>query len=220
MIRVVVVDDQGMMRAGLRLLLENEEDISVVAEAADGVAGLDAIGLHAPDVALVDIRMPELDGIALTRALVAAGARTRVLVLTTFDLDEYVFDALRAGASGFVLKDAPAEELLRGVRTLAADGALLDPAVTRRVVERFATLPPRPERPGHGALARLSPREAEVLQLVARGLSNGEIAERLVLSEATVKSHVSSILSKLDARDRVQLVITAYETGLVRPEGA
>jgi DNA-binding NarL/FixJ family response regulator len=221
MIRVVVADDQGMMRSGLRLLLDDEDDITVVAEAADGLAALEAIRTHRPDVALVDIRMPELDGIAVTRTLVDEGAPTRILVLTTFDLDEYVFDALRAGASAFVLKDAPAEELLRAVRSLGSGDAVLDPAVTRRVIERFARLPTsEPSRPPAAALGDLSPRELEVLTLVAAGLSNAEVAVRLVVSEATVKSHVSSILAKLRARDRVQLVIAAYETGLVRPGAA
>jgi DNA-binding NarL/FixJ family response regulator len=221
MIRVVVADDQGMLRSALRLLLDDEDDITVGAEAADGLAALEAIRTHRPDVALVDIRMPELDGIAVTRTLVGEGAPTRILVLTTFDLDEYVFDALRAGASAFVLKDAPAEELLRAVRSVGRGDAVLDPAVTRRVIERVARLPASdPIRPPAAALGDLSPRELEVLTLVAAGLSNAEVAVRLVVSEATVKSHVSSILAKLRARDRVQLVIAAYETGLVRPGAA
>ncbi len=215
MIRLVVADDQGMMRAGLRLLIEGEDDLTVVAEAVDGAEALDAIRRHDPDVALVDIRMPELDGIAVTRQLVAESTRTRILVMTTFDLDEYVFDALRAGASGFVLKDASADELLGAIRVLAGGDALLSPAVTRRVIERFATLPePAPPPP---SVEDLSTREIEVLELVAAGLTNAEIADRLVISTATVKTHVSSVLSKLGLRDRVHAVVAAYESGLVRP---
>jgi DNA-binding NarL/FixJ family response regulator len=212
MIRVAIADDQGMMRAGLRLLIDDEEDMAVVAEAVDGLSALATIREHAPDVALIDIRMPELDGIAVTRELVRQGSPTRVLVLTTFDLDEYVFDALRAGASGFLLKDAPADELLSAVRVLARGDALLSPSVTRRVIDKFGSLPAEEPPP---AIDELSARETEVLQLVAQGLSNAEIADRLVLSHATVKSHVSNVLAKLGLRDRVHAVIAAYEAGLV-----
>ncbi len=214
MIRVLIADDQGMVRAGLRSLLEGEEDISVVAEVGDGEAAVAATLRMSPDVVLMDIRMPELDGIAATRRLVAEGAAARVLVLTTFDLDEYVFDALRAGASGFLLKDAPADDLVAAVRVLARGDGLLAPAVTRRVIQLFAQTPPPPAP--HEA-SPLSPRESEVLQLLARGRSNAEIATELVVSEATTKTHVSSVLAKLGLRDRVQAVIHAYESGLVRP---
>lgn len=214
MIRVLIADDQGMVRAGLRSLLEGEDDISVVAEAPDGEAAITATRRTSPDIVLMDIRMPELDGIAATRRLVSEGAAARVLVLTTFDLDEYVFDALRAGASGFLLKDAPAEDLVAAVRVLARGDALLAPAVTRRVIESFAQAPV-PRTPSD--LNVLSPREIEVFQLLARGRSNAEIAAGLGVSEATTKTHVSSVLAKLGLRDRVQAVIHAYESGLVRP---
>ncbi len=214
MIRVLIADDQGMVRSGLRSLLEDEPDIVVVAEAVDGLDAVAAAGRHAPDVVLMDIRMPELDGIEATRRLLVDCPGTRVLVLTTFDLDEYVFDALRAGAGGFLLKDAPAEDLVAAIRVLARGEALLAPAVTRRVVELFASTPQIETPP---ALALLSPREAEVLIELARGRSNAEIAHSLFVSEATTKTHVSSILAKLGLRDRVQAVIFAYEAGLVRP---
>jgi DNA-binding NarL/FixJ family response regulator len=214
MIRVLIADDQGMVRAGLRSLLEGEDDISVVAEAADGEEAVAATRRTSPEIVLMDIRMPELDGIAATRRLVAEGSAAKVLMLTTFDLDEYVFDALRAGASGFLLKDATAEDLVGAVRVLARGEALLAPAVTRRVIESFARAPvPRVSTD----LGSLSPREVEVLQHLARGRSNAEIAAELVVSEATTKTHVSSVLAKLGLRDRVQAVIHAYESGLVRP---
>jgi DNA-binding NarL/FixJ family response regulator len=213
-IRVVIADDQGMVRAGLRSLLENQPDISVVAEASDGEEAVAAVRRANPDVVLMDIRMPEVDGLEATRRLVGHQVPARVLVLTTFDLDEYVFDALRAGASGFLLKDAPAEDLVTAVRVLARGDALLAPAVTRRVIESFATLPNPPEAVDLGTL---SPREVEVLRLLARGRSNAEIATELVVSEATAKTHVSSILAKLGLRDRVQAVIYAYESAVVRP---
>ncbi|MGH3464098.1 MAG: response regulator [Kribbellaceae bacterium] len=214
MIRVLIADDQGMVRAGLRSLLENEVGISVVAEAANGEDAVAAVRRTRPDVVLMDIRMPELNGIEATRRLVAEQTPARVLMLTTFDLDEYLFDALRAGASGFLLKDAPAEDLVAAVRVLADGDALLAPAVTRRVIESFARFPivDPPQ-----ILATLSPREREVLTLLARGHSNAEIAGNLHVSEATAKTHVSSILSKLRLRDRVQAVIFAYESALVRP---
>jgi DNA-binding NarL/FixJ family response regulator len=213
-IRVVVADDQGMVRAGLRSLLEEEPGIEVVGEAADGEAALSQIRRLKPDVALMDIRMPALDGIAATARLVEEGTPTRILVLTTFDLDEHVFDALRAGASGFLLKDATAEELVAAVRVLASGEALLAPAVTRRVVEAFRGTPePDPEL--QRALEELTAREIEVLRLVAAGRSNAELARELVVSEATAKTHVSNLLGKLRLRDRVQAVIFAYESGLV-----
>ena len=212
--RVVIADDQPMVRAGLRSLLEGEQDVVVVAEAVDGEQALRAVRSHRPDVVLMDIRMPNLDGLEATRRLVAEGAAAKVLVLTTFDLDEYVFDALRAGASGFLLKDATAEELIAAVRTLAAGDAILAPAVTRRVIEAFGSVPRR-EPALARRLAALSPREAEVLRLLARGLSNSEIARELFVSDATAKTHVSNVLAKLELRDRVQAVIFAYESGLL-----
>ena len=217
MIDVVIADDQGMIRSGLRSLLQGEQDIRVVAEAADGRQALAAVRRHDPDVTLMDIRMPELDGLAATRELVGSGARTRILALTTFDLDEYVFEALRAGAGGFLLKEAPGEDLVDAVRLLARGEALIAPAVTRRVIEQFARMPPpRDDR----ALSDLSPRELEVLRLLAQGRSNAQIAQELVVSAATAKTHVSNVLAKLRLPDRVQAVIFAYETGLVRPGAA
>ena len=215
-VRVVIADDQGMVRAGLRSLLTEESDIEVVGEAEDGEEAVSVILRQRPEVALMDIRMPRLDGLAATRRLVAGGAATRVLVLTTFDLDEYVFEALRSGASGFMLKDASAEELADAVRVLARGDALLAPAVTRRVIEAFTRIP-QPGAEAAEALAKLSGRETEVLRLLARGCSNAEISEALVVSTATVKSHVGSILTKFGLRDRVQAAILAYESGLVRP---
>jgi DNA-binding NarL/FixJ family response regulator len=212
---VVVADDQPMVRAGLRSLLEGEDGVVVVAEAVDGEQALRAVRRHRPDVVLMDIRMPNLDGLEATRRLVAESSPTRVLVLTTFDLDEYVFDALRAGASGFLLKDATAEELIAAVHTLAAGDAVLAPAVTRRVIEAFGSVP-RADPDGADRLNRLSAREVEVLRLLARGLSNAEIARELFVSDATAKTHVSNVLTKLQLRDRVQAVIFAYETGLLR----
>jgi DNA-binding NarL/FixJ family response regulator len=213
-IRVVIADDQGMVRAGFRSLLEGEPDIDVVGDAVDGEQAIAAVRRLRPDVVLMDIRMPNLDGLEATRRLVAEGAAARVLILTTFDLDEYVFDALRAGASGFLLKDATAEELVSAVRLLAAGDALLAPAVTRRVIEAFGKLP-APDETVAERLADLSPREVEVLRLLARGRSNAEIARELVVSEATAKTHVSNVLAKLRLRDRIQAVIFAYESGLV-----
>jgi len=215
-IRIVIADDQGMVRAGFRSLLEGEPDIEVVGEAADGEQAIAGVRRLQPDVVLMDIRMPALDGLEATRRLVAEGEAARILVLTTFDLDEYVFDALRAGASGFLLKDATAEELLSAVRLLAQGDALLAPAVTRRVIEAFGRLPASNETVAE-RLAELSAREIEVLRLLARGCSNAEIARELVVSEATVKTHVSSVLAKLRLRDRIQAVIFAYESGLVVP---
>lgn len=212
MIRVAVVDDQGMVRRGLVSLLGMEPDIEVVGEAGDGEAAIQLIEREKPDVALLDIRMPVMDGIEAMRRLTAAGVTTRLLALTTFDLDEYVFEALRAGASGFLLKDASVEELAAAIRTVAGGEAVLAPTVTRRVIDAFARNAPRKQDPGR--LAELTPRELDVLRLVAKGLSNAEIADELVLTPATVKTHVSSLLSKLDLRDRVHAVIVAYETGL------
>jgi DNA-binding NarL/FixJ family response regulator len=216
---VVIADDQPMVRAGLRSLLEGEDDVVVVGEAVDGEQALHAVRRHRPDVVLMDIRMPNLDGLEATRRLVTEGSAAKVLVLTTFDLDEYVFDALRAGASGFLLKDATAEELIAAVRTLAAGDAILAPAVTRRVIEAFAAVP-RPRAGIADRLAALSPREVEVLRLLAQGLSNAELAARLQLSDATVKTHIARILSKLQLRDRAQAIVAAYETGLVTPGSA
>ena len=212
-IRVVIADDQGMVRAGFRSLLASEADIDVVGEASDGqTAVTQCLGLK-PDVVLMDIRMPVRDGIDATQEVVQRTA-TRVLILTTFDLDDYVFGALRAGASGFLLKDAPAEELTNAIRAVAAGDALLAPSVTRRVVETFISQPiPRPELTQ--ALAALTDRENEVLRLLALGLSNAAIADHLTVTEATAKTHVSNVLTKLGLRDRVQAVIFAYESGLV-----
>jgi DNA-binding NarL/FixJ family response regulator len=215
-IRVVIADDQDLVREGLRMMLEAEHDIEVAAEAGDGNEALAATRKHDPDVLLMDIRMPELDGLEATARMVSSGSRTRILVLTTFDLDEYVYRAMKAGASGFLLKDATREQLAGAVRTVAAGDAILAPAITHRLVEDFCRRPP-PGVAGADAAMELSPRELEVFRLVAEGLSNAEIAERLVLSEATIKSHVARILGKLDLRDRVQAVVLAYESGMVRP---
>lgn len=216
MIRLVLADDQAMFRSALRSLLESGEDIEVVAEADDGAQAVEAVRRHEPQVVLMDIRMPHIDGIAATRLIRESGSPARVLVLTTFDLDEYVFAAIRAGASGFLVKDASAEDLLRAIRTVAEGEALLAPSAVRRLIEAFAaTAEPLPEV--QARLTGLSPREVEVLRLIARGQSNGEIAAALILSPATVKSHVHTMLRKLDVRDRVQAVVLAYESGLVKP---
>ena len=214
-VRVLLADDQALVRTGFRKIFESEPDLEVVAEAADGSEAVDGALLHRPDVVLMDIRMPKLDGIEAARKL---AGRTRILILTTFNLDDYVYEALRAGASGFLLKDAPADELLRAIRVVAAGEALLSPSITRRLIEEFARRPGRADRPV--ALEELTPRELEVLRLVARGLSNAEIAAQLVVGDATVKTHVARVLQKLDLRDRVQAVVLAYETGLVRPGDA
>ena len=218
MIRVVVADDQALVRAGFRVLVDSAPDLEVVGEAADGVEAVELARQRLPDVVLMDIRMPRMDGLEATRRIVALdrAAGVRVLVLTTFDLDEYVYQALRAGASGFLLKDTPPADLLAAIRVVAAGDALLAPSVTRRLIAEFA------RRPGPGAatpaaLAALTEREREVLGLVARGLSNAEIAGLLQVSAATAKTHVSRVLAKLQARDRAQLVMLAYETGLVTP---
>ena len=217
-IRVVIVDDQGMVRAGFTSLLATEPDIEVVGDAGDGEAAVELVTRLQPDVTLMDIRMPVLDGIAATRRLVEAQVPTKVLVLTTFDLDEYVFEALRAGASGFLLKDAPAEELAAAIRVVAAGESLLAPVVTRRVIDAFVRRAPTRSVPRvDDRLASLTPRELEVLGLIARGLSNLDIAERLFVSEGTTKTHVSNVLAKLGLRDRVQAVVYAYEAGVVVP---
>ncbi|TYB41391.1 response regulator [Actinomadura chibensis] len=216
-VRVVVADDQEVVRAGFGALLGTQADLAVVATAADGAAAVRMCREHRPDVVLMDVRMPVMDGIEATRRVTAAPDAPRVLMLTTFDLDEHVYDALVAGASGFLLKDVTAERLFDAVRVVAAGEALLAPAVTRRLIGEFARLRPRPPSAGPGVLDALTPRETDVLRLVAEGLTNAEIAARLVVGEETVKTHVSRILRKLGLRDRVQAVVTAYETGLVLP---
>ena len=216
MIRALVADDQEVVREGFVALLDTQADFEVVASAADGAEAVALSAEHRPDVVLMDVRMPVLDGIEATRRIVESSEEApRILVLTTFDLDDYVYDALQAGASGFLLKDVPAETLFEAVRVVAAGEALLAPAITRRLIAEFARLRPRQVRPD--SLSALTPRETEVLGLVAEGLSNGEIAERLVLSDETVKTHVSHVLRKLALRDRAQAVVVAYESGLVVP---
>jgi DNA-binding NarL/FixJ family response regulator len=214
--RVFIADDQALVRAGFRRLLETTPGIDVVGEAGDGQEAVDGARRLRPDLVLMDIRMPRLDGIEATRRLVSDNSGMRVLILTTFGLDNYVYDALRAGASGFMLKDAPPEELLAAVDIVARGDALIAPAVTRAVVEEFVRRSPAPT-PAPPLLDELTSREREVLELVAQGLSNAEIADRLFVSGGTVKTHVAHILSKLDLRDRIQAVILAYESGLVRP---
>lgn len=218
MIRVLIADDQALVRAGFRVLIDSAEDLESVGEAADGAEAVELTGQLHPDVVLMDIRMPGMDGLAATREIAAAHDGPRVLILTTFDIDEYVFEALRSGASGFLLKDTDPAELLQAVRIIASGEALLAPSVTRRLIEEFATRPD-PHRTPPEALDVLTEREREVLGLVARGLSNHEIATELFISPATSKTHVSRIMAKLAARDRAQLVVTAYETGLVSPRG-
>jgi DNA-binding NarL/FixJ family response regulator len=210
-IRVLVADDQSMVRAGFRMLLAGEEDIEVVAEATNGLEAIDKAARFHPAVVLMDIRMPELDGLQATRRILATDNAARILILTTFDLDEYVYEALRAGASGFVLKDDSPEQLIDAIRTVAAGEALLSPTITKRVIQKFVRLP-RPAPPKE--LDELSDREQEVLRLMANGLSNGEIARELYISETTVKTHVTHILQKLNLRDRVQAVVLAHQTGL------
>ena len=214
-IRVLVADDQSMVRAGFRMLLSREQDVDVVAEASNGLEAVDKAARFQPDVVLMDIRMPELDGLQATRQILAADPSARVLVLTTFDLDEYVYEALRAGASGFVLKDDPPEQLLGAIRTVAAGDALLSPSVTKQVIDQFSRLP-RHEPPE--GLAELTEREREVLALIAEGRSNSEIGEALFISDTTVKTHVTHVLQKLGLRDRVQAVVLAYQSGLVDAE--
>ena len=217
-IRVLLVDDQSLVRTGFRMILQDEADIDVVGEAADGRAAVESAGRLRPDVAIMDIRMPIMDGVEATRRIVAdTGLTTRVLVLTTFDADEFVVEALRAGASGFLLKDVAPDDFAAAIRTVAAGDALLAPSVTRQLLDRFRDRLPGPPDARHERLRELTDRELEVLKLVARGLSNREIAERLVLAEPTVKTHVSHAFLKLDLRDRAQAVVLAYEVGLVRP---
>jgi DNA-binding NarL/FixJ family response regulator len=219
-IRVLLADDQELMRMGFRMVLDTQPDIEIVAEAANGREAVGVTERLAPDVVLMDIRMPEMDGVQATRQIVESDSGTRVIILTTFDLDEYVYAALRAGASGFLLKDTPPADLLSGIRAVASGDAVVAPRVTRRLLESFAHRLPASERPDRAHdehLELLTAREREVLLEVARSLSNAEIAERLVLSEATVKSHVGRILAKLQLRDRVQIVVFAYETGLITP---
>jgi DNA-binding NarL/FixJ family response regulator len=222
MIRVVIADDQALLRAGFRLILRDEPDIEVIGEAEDGAVAVDLAARLAPDVVLMDIRMPVLDGLQATRRISAAtlvdpgAVRPRVIILTTFDLDEYVYDALRSGAAGFVLKDAPPDQLIGAIHAVAAGDALIAPSVTRRLIAEFAARPAPAAAPPPG-MADLTARELEVLRLVATGRSNAEIADTLVVSGTTVKSHVARILMKLEVRDRVQAVVLAYESGLVRP---
>jgi DNA-binding NarL/FixJ family response regulator len=213
-IRVVVADDQALVRAGFRVLVDSAEDLSVVGEASTGAEAVDLVAALAPDVVLMDIRMPVMDGLEATRRITAAGGPTKVLILTTFELDEYVFGALKAGASGFLLKDTPPGELLHGIAVTAAGDALLSPSVTRHLIEEFVRRPDQSQAPPV-ELSELTDREREVLVLVARGWSNAEIAEHLFISAATAKTHVSRLLMKLDARDRAQLIVMAYECGLV-----
>jgi DNA-binding NarL/FixJ family response regulator len=214
-IRVLVADDQSMVRAGFRMLLSGEDGIEVVAEADNGLEAVDKAARFQPAVVLMDIRMPELDGLEATRRILAADPAARILILTTFDLDEYIYEALQAGASGFVLKDDPPEQLIAAIRTVAAGDALLSPAVTRRVIQQFTRIP-RPAQPS--GLDQLTGRERDVLRLVAQGLSNAEIGQELYIGETTVKTHVTHVLQKLHLRDRVQAVVLAYQTDLLEPE--
>jgi DNA-binding NarL/FixJ family response regulator len=220
MTNVLIADDQALVRVGLRKILEAEPDLTVVAEASDGEDAVTAARRHLPELVLMDIRMPTIDGIEATRRIVGGQPGTRVLILTTFGLDTYVYEALRAGASGFMLKDAPPEELAAAVRIVARGDALLAPAITRAVIEEFTRHPSEPAQAPSPSTAELTPREREVLHLLARGLSNAEICGQLVISEATTKTHVARILQKLNLRDRVQAVIYAYETGLVAPRSS
>jgi DNA-binding NarL/FixJ family response regulator len=215
-IRVLVADDQSMVRAGFRMLLAGEEDMEVVAEASNGLEAVDKASRFNPGIILMDIRMPELDGLQATRRILATDKAARILILTTFDLDEYVFEALRAGASGFVLKDDSPEQLIAAIRTVAAGDALLSPAITKRVIQKFARTP-RPDPPRE--IEELSERERDVFRLMTRGLSNAEIGKQLFISETTVKTHVTHILQKLNLRDRVQAVVLAYQTGLFEVPG-
>jgi DNA-binding NarL/FixJ family response regulator len=210
-IRVLVADDQSMVRAGFRMLLSGESDIDVIAEASNGIEAVDKAARFRPTVVLMDIRMPELDGLEATRRVLAHDETARVIILTTFDLDEYVYEALRAGASGFVLKDEPPEQLLAAIRIVAGGEALLSPGITKRVIEKFTSIS-HPEPPKQ--VAELTDREIDVFRLVARGLSNAEISQELHISDTTVKTHITHILQKLNLRDRVQAVVLAYETGL------
>ncbi|MEV5927363.1 response regulator [Streptomyces cellulosae] len=219
MIRVLIADDQQMVRQGFTVLLNTQPDIEVVGQAVNGLEAVEKVAEVPPDVVLMDIRMPELGGIEATARITAAHPEVKVLVLTTFDLDEYVYEALRAGASGFLLKDASAEQLAEAVRVVAAGDGLLAPGVTRRLIAEFSRLDPRPRTPLRQKADGLTERETEVLALIAQGLSNAEIAVRLVVAEQTVKTHVGRILVKLGLRDRTQAAVFAYESGLVRPSG-
>ena len=215
---VLIVDDQALVRAGFRMILEAEADLEVVGEAANGREAVEEARKLKPDVVLMDVRMPEIDGIEATKRLLGEdGSHTKVVMLTTFDMDEYVYDALRAGASGFLLKDVPPEQLVAGIRAVASGDALLAPSVTRRVIEEFVRRPPPSLQTLPPQLAELTARELEVLKLIAQGLSNAEIAAELYVSETTVKTHVAHVLMKLDLRDRVQAVVLAYESGLIAP---
>ncbi|MFE7171637.1 response regulator [Streptomyces sp. NPDC057616] len=216
-IRVLLVDDQPMIRTGFRLILEAESDIVVVGEAGDGQAGVEETRALQPDVVLMDIRMPRLDGVEATRRIVESGSTGRVVILTTFDLDEHVHDALRAGASGFLVKDGPADSLVEAIRTVARGDAVISPRITRRLLDRFSRLADRAAPAVPQSLDALTARELDVLRVLSRGLSNAEVARELQVSEATVKTHVAHILEKYELRDRVQAVILAYDTGLVRP---
>ena len=218
MLKVLLADDQALVRAGFRMIVDDQADMQVVGEAGDGAHAVALAHRTAPDVVLMDIRMPEMDGIEATRRLIAHDPATRIVILTTFDLDEYVYTALEAGASGFLLKDVPPADLVAAIRAAAAGDALLAPPITRRMIEEFVRA--RPSAAMREPLETLSERELEVLRLVARGLSNAEIAAALLLGESTIKTHVGRLLSKLELRDRVQLAIYAYESGLVRPGGA
>ncbi len=221
MIRVLLVDDQALLRMGFRMILEAESDMTVVGEAGDGAAGISMTAALRPDVVLMDVRMPGTDGIEATAAVTAAGGPAKVLILTTYDLDQYVYEGLRAGASGFLLKDAPPAELLAAIRTVAGGDAVLAPSATRRLLDRFLPLLPGPESSSRAELLlqALTDRERDVFRLLAQGRSNREIASQLHLSESTIKIHVGHILAKLNLRDRVQAVVEAYESGLITPEG-
>jgi DNA-binding NarL/FixJ family response regulator len=217
---VLIADDQALVRAGFRLILEAETDLEVVGEAADGYEAVAAAQRLLPDVVLMDVRMPGLDGIEATRRLVDGKCSAKILMLTTFDMDEYVYESLRAGASGFLLKDVPPEQLVTGIRAIASGEALLASSVTRRMIEEFVRRPPNAARSAPPELERLTAREREVLVLMARGMSNAELAKEFVVSEATVKTHVAHVLAKLGLRDRVQAVVFAYESGVIRPSEA
>jgi DNA-binding NarL/FixJ family response regulator len=218
-IRLLIVDDQAMVRSGFRMIVEAEADITVVGEAGDGIEALDAAKRCSPDVVLMDVRMPRMDGIEAARQLICnrTASSPRVLMLTTFDLDDYVYAALRAGVSGFMLKDAPAEQLIEAIRVVAAGEALLAPSITRRLIEEISSRPQRDPQATIPGLDQLTDRELEVLKLVAKGMSNAEIADQLYLGEATIKTHVGRMLMKLNVRDRVQAVVLAYESGLITP---
>ena len=216
-ISVLIADDQALVRAGFRMILEAEPDFAVVGDAADGAQAVEAARRLEPDLVLMDVRMPEVDGIEAARRLLETGARTKVVMLTTFDMDEYIYDALNAGASGFLLKDVPPEQLVAGLRVVAGGDALLAPSVTRRVIEQFVRRPPRSSR-REPQLEELTPRELEVLKLIATGMSNAEIAASLFVTNTTIKTHVARILMKLNLRDRVQAVVLAYQSGLMEPQ--